>query len=224
MVFIDRADAGQRLAERLRDYARQNAAAHTSILILALPRGGAPVAAEVARLLHCSLDVFVVRKLGVPGHEELAMGAIASGNVLLLNEEIIQSLKISTTAVEEVVARETQEVQRRERLYRHSRPPLEVMEKLIILIDDGLATGYTMRAAIAALRKRKPYKIVAAVPVAAQPTCEEIRKEADAVICLYVPFDFVAVGQWYRNFSQTTDEEVSNLLDEAASRFRRPVV
>lgn len=218
MVFFDRRDAGRRLGERLLEFVQPEAVTQANVLVLALPRGGVPVAAEVARTLKVALDVFVARKLGVPGHEELAMGAIASGGVCLVNAEIVVALRITPAQIEETVTRETQELERREELYRGARAALDVRDRSIILVDDGLATGYTMRAAIAALRQRSPHAIIAAVPVAARSTCEQINMEADAAICLYMPFEFVAVGQWYRNFAQTSDEEVRHLLEEAAGR------
>ncbi|HEY5380915.1 MAG TPA: phosphoribosyltransferase [Acidobacteriaceae bacterium] len=220
MLFQDRVEAGQRLGARLREFVQQELAAQKSqqeaLLVLALPRGGVPVGFEVARMLHAPLDVFVVRKLGAPGHEELAMGAIASGGVCVMNEEVVEALRITPAQMEETTARELQELERRERAYRGERAPLEVSGRTIFLVDDGLATGYTMRAAVAALRQEHPKRIVVAVPVAARSTCEELDKEADAALCLYTPFEFVAVGQWYRNFAQTSDDEVRALLHRAA--------
>lgn len=206
-MFLDRRDAGKQLAERLLAYRDQ-----PDVLVLALPRGGVPVAFEVARQLHAPLDVFVVRKLGAPGHEELAMGAIASGGVQVLNQDVIRELRISELDIEAAAVRETLELERRERDYRGDRPPLEVQDRTTILIDDGLATGATMRAAIAALRRRDAGKIVVAIPVAAPRTCADIEGEIDEIVCLATPPAFEAVGEWYENFTQTSDAEVRNLL------------
>jgi putative phosphoribosyl transferase len=205
--FRDRADAGQQLAARLTAYAGQ-----PDMLVLALPRGGVPVAHEVARALPAPLDVFLVRKLGVPGHEELAMGAIASGGVRVLNRDVVEGLNIPEHVVEAVTARETEELERRERLYRGDRPFPAVAGGSVILVDDGLATGATMRAAVAALRQQGPARLVVAVPVAAVPTCAAFRREVDEIVCLLTPEPFLAVGHWYDDFSPTTDEEVHALL------------
>lgn len=212
MLFHDRTDAGQRLGKRLQELFRQKGTSG-DVLVLALPRGGVPVAFEVALALNAPLDVFVVRKLGAPGHEELAMGAIASGGIRELNTEVVDALRITPLQIEVTAAREARELERREQLYRGDQSPLEVSSKSIILVDDGLATGYTMRAAVAALRQQHPKQIIVAVPVAALSICEELEREADAVVCLYTPFDFMAVGQWYQNFEQTSDEEVRHLLE-----------
>ncbi|HLJ74868.1 MAG TPA: phosphoribosyltransferase [Thermoanaerobaculia bacterium] len=185
-----------------------------NVIVLALPRGGVPVGAEVAKALDAPLDVFIVRKLGVPGHEELAMGAIASGGVRVLNQEVLRYIPLPQKAIDEVAAREEQELQRRERSYRGSRPPLDVGGKTVIIVDDGLATGSTMRAAVAALQKMQPAAIIVAVPVAAKQTCDEFRRDGINVICLRTPEPFEAVGLWYEDFSQTTDEEVHEILDE----------
>jgi predicted phosphoribosyltransferase len=209
--FRDRRDAGRRLAAKLTAYTDR-----PDVLVLALPRGGVPVAYEVAQALRAPLDVFLVRKLGVPGHEELAMGAIATGGVLVLNDEVVQGLRIPPHVIEAVAAREQQELARRERLYRSDRPPPEVSGRTVILIDDGLATGATMRAAAAALRQQQPARLVIAVPIAAPSTCEELRDEADEIICAVTPEPFYAVGLWYEDFSPTTDEEVRDLLRRAA--------
>jgi erythromycin esterase-like protein/predicted phosphoribosyltransferase len=206
-LFRDRREAGRLLAAKLCAYADR-----PDLLVLALPRGGVPVAYEVARALGAPLDVFVVRKLGVPGYEELAMGAVATGGVRVLNEEIVERLGIANHLIDAVAAREQQEVSRRERLYRGGRPPLDVRRRAVILVDDGLATGATMLAAIEALRKLQPTRIVVAVPTAAPETCEELRAKVDDVICAITPEPFHAVGLWYHNFSQTTDEEVRDLL------------
>ncbi len=184
--------------------------------MLALPRGGVPVAYEVARALHAPLDVFLVRKLGLPGHEELAMGAIASGGVIVLNEDVVGALGIPRDLIERVAAAEQQELERRERAYRDNRPPPDVRGRTVILIDDGLATGSTMRAAVAALRKLGPARIIVAVPIGAPETCAEFEQEADDVLCAVTPQPFYAVGLWYRDFSQTTDEEFHELLEQAA--------
>jgi putative phosphoribosyl transferase len=213
MIFRDRTEAGDVLAGHLRHYAGRD-----DVLILALPRGGVPVAYEVADRLHVPLDVVLVQKLGTPGQEELAMGALASGGVRVLNQHVVQELGISQQQIEEAAAEEQQELERRERAYRGNRPPLKVKGKTVVLIDDGLATGSSMRAAISALRQMDPLKIVVAVPVASQATCEELGKVADEVICAAMPVPFLAVGQWYHEFSQTTDEEVRELLDRSAAR------
>jgi len=213
MKFQDRTEAGWLLAKKLMAY--QNC---PDVLVLALPRGGVPVADEVARALDAPLDIFLVRKLGVPGHEELAMGAIASDGVRVMNENVTQYLHIPDEVIEEVAAKEQQELERRERLYRQDRPPLDVQGRTVILIDDGLATGSTMRAAAAALRQQHPARIVVAVPVAASSTCDEFKDEVDEVICGVTPEPFYAVGLWYEDFSQTTDEEVRDLLERAVLR------
>jgi putative phosphoribosyl transferase len=211
MLFRDRTEAGQFLASRLERYANR-----TNVLVLALPRGGVPVALEVARALHAPLDVFVVRKLGLPGNEELAMGAIASGGVRVLNDEVVRLLGVPNAIIEEVAGQEQRELERRERAYRGDVPAADVRGKTVILVDDGLATGTTMRAAVAALRRQRPARIVVAVPVGAAQTCAEFRAEADELICAHTPEPFHAVGIWYENFSQTTDDEVRELLHRAA--------
>ena len=185
------------------------------VLVLALPRGGVPVAFEVARALHVPMDIFLVRKLGVPGHEELAMGAIASGGVRVLNEDVVNYLSIPDRVIEKVAADELRELERRERAYRGDRRAPDVKDKTVILIDDGLATGSTMRAAAAALREQKPERIVVAVPVAAPQTCDEFKTEVDEIVCAVTPEPFHAVGLWYEDFSQTTDEEVRELLAQS---------
>jgi erythromycin esterase-like protein/predicted phosphoribosyltransferase len=205
--FRNRNEAGRLLAEKLTAYANR-----PDVLVLALPRGGVPVAYEVARALGAPLDVFVVRKLGVPGYEELAMGAVATGGVRVLNDQIVQRLGIPQYIIDAVAARELQELARRERLYRGGRPPPDVRGRTVILVDDGLATGATMRAAIMALRQLEPARIVVAVPTASPETCEELKAEADDVVCAITPEPFLAVGHWYEDFSQTTDEEVRDLL------------
>ena len=214
-VFENRADAGRRLAEQLVGYVGE-----PDVLVLGLPRGGVPVAYEVAAALEAPLDVFVVRKLGVPGHEELAMGAIATGGVRVLNEEVVRGLGIGDEVLDAVAAREAEELARREALYRGDRPPPEVDGKVVILVDDGLATGSTMRAAVAALRQQGPSRIVVAVPVAAAQTCDVLAREADDVVCALTPEPFYAVGLWYADFSQTSDDEVHELLQRASERAR----
>jgi predicted phosphoribosyltransferase len=210
--FRDRADAGRCLAEKLAAYAGR-----PDVLVLALPRGGVPVAFEVAQALGVPLDVFVVRKLGVPGHEELAMGAIASGGAWVLNDEVVGPLRIPGDVIRAVAAREMQELVRRERLYRGDRPAPDVRGQTVILVDDGLATGSTMRAAVAALRRLGPDRIVVAVPTAAPSTCAELGTEADECVCSITPDPFYAVGVWYDDFSQTTDLEVRDLLKRSAA-------
>jgi predicted phosphoribosyltransferase len=205
--FRNRADAGRRLAEKLAAYASR-----PEVLVLALPRGGVPVGDKVARALGVPLDVFLVRKLGVPGYEELAMGAVATGGVRVLNDEIVRGLGISECQIDAAVAQELHELARRERLYRRGRPPPDVAGRTVILVDDGLATGATMRAAVAALRQQQPTRIVIAVPTASPDTCEAMKAEADDVICAMTPEPFFAVGAWYEDFTQTTDDEVRELL------------
>jgi len=211
MVFADRFEAGRLLASRLQEFANRD-----DVVVLALPRGGVPVGFEVAKALRAPLDVFVVRKLGVPGQEELAMGALASGGVILLNRSVIQALGIPQDMIEAVIAKEQKELERREREYREGRPPIDVRGRTVILVDDGLATGSSMRVAAAALRQKDPAQIVVAVPVASAQTCAEFEKEVEKVVCAVTPEPFWAVGQWYRDFSQTTDEEVRELLRQAA--------
>jgi len=215
--YRDRAEAGRYLAEKLADYADR-----PDVLVLALPRGGVPVAFEVARALNAPLDVFMVRKLGVPGHEELAMGAIASGGMRLLNESVVRALRIKPEVIEQVAKTEQAELERREREYRHDRPQPELRDKTVIVIDDGLATGASMRAAVVALRRRRPARLIVAVPVAAAATCAEFRYEVDEVVCAATPEPFHAVGLWYEDFSQTTDVEVRDLLERAQDPARRP--
>ncbi len=206
--YPDRRSAGQVLAARLSHCANVPGA-----LVLALPRGGVPVAHEVARELGLPLDVFIVRKLGVPGHEELAMGAIASGGVRVLNRQVIDDLGLPEEAIEAVTAAELTELQRRERLYRAQRPPPDLPGRTVILVDDGLATGSTMRAAVAAVREQGAARVIVAVPVAPPDTCDMLAGQADEVNCPLRPHDFEAVGQWYEDFAQTTDEEVRALLE-----------
>jgi len=211
-LFRDRFEAGQILGQLLTANLQNR-----KPIVLALPRGGVPVGFEVARALNAELDVFLVRKLGVPGHEELAMGAIASGGVRVLNERLIRELGLSSLIIDRVTAKEQQEIERRERLYREGRPPLPVAKRTVIVVDDGLATGATMLAAAQALRAQQPERIIVAVPVAAPQTCEEFRQHVDEVVCAATPDPFYAVGVWYEDFSQTSDAEVRELLERAAS-------
>ncbi|HLH16333.1 MAG TPA: phosphoribosyltransferase [Bryobacteraceae bacterium] len=213
-AFLDRSDAGRRLAVSLQHYARRQ-----DVTILALPRGGVPVGYEVAHALQAPLDVFLVRKLGVPGHEELAMGAIASGGVRVVNRDVVLELGIPEQAIERVAAREQAELERREREYRGNRPPPELRGRTAILCDDGLATGSTMRAAVASLRQQEAGRIVVAVPVAAARTCNVLRSEVDELVCLMTPAYFQAVGEWYEDFQQTGDDEVRELLARAESEY-----
>jgi predicted phosphoribosyltransferase len=214
-LFADRRDAGRQLGRRVAEEVPG-----PGTIVLGLPRGGVPVAYEVAAALEAPLDVLVVRKLGVPGHEELAMGAIASGGVRVLNHAIIGSLGLDEEAVREATAREQAELARRERLYRGGRPPPDVAGRIVVLVDDGLATGATMYAAVATVRRGGARRIVVAVPVAAAETCAQLGGRADAIICLHTPKRFRAVGVWYRDFAPTEDEEVRALLDAAAERTR----
>jgi predicted phosphoribosyltransferase len=215
-AFHDRTHAGRVLAEKLSHY-RDN----PDVIVLALPRGGVPVAFEVAQALRAPLDVFIVRKLGVPGHEEYAMGAIASGGVRIMSSDVAR-LPIPQSAIDAVTAREQQELERRERLYRGDRPPLQLGGRIVILVDDGLATGSTMRAAVEAVRQQNPKRIVVAVPVAAPDTCADLLHEVDEVICATTPEPFRAVGLWYDNFDQTSDEEVHALLGAARNAEPSP--
>jgi len=210
--FRDRAEAGQRLAQALDEYAGRD-----DVVILALPRGGVPVGYEIARRLCAPLDVFLVRKLGVPWHPELAMGALASGGVQVLNDEVVRAYHIPAHVINTVAAREQEELDRRAREYRGGRPFPALEGRTVILVDDGLATGSTMRAAVAAVRQQNPAGIIVAVPVAAIQTCEEVQREVHRIVCLRTPEMFSAVGAWYDDFAQTTDEEVRALLAAAAS-------
>lgn len=214
--FANRTEAGKMLAEALSAYIGRR-----DILILALPRGGVPVACEVAKILLAPMDLWLVRKLGVPGQEELALGALAAKNVCVLNEEVINLLSIDQAVIDRVISREQAELERRNRLYRHGRPPPDTGGKTVIIIDDGLATGATMRAAIASLRQADAARIIVAVPVGAVSTCRKIKKEADELVCLYMPEPFYGVGQWYSDFSQTSDEDVLTLLADAAANSER---
>ncbi len=214
MIYRDRSEAGKQLAARLTKYADRD-----DVLVLALPRGGVPVGFEVARQLRVPLDIFLVRKLGVPGHEELAMGAISTGGVRVLNEDTIDYLRIPASVIDAVAASESRELERRERAYRGDQPEPDVRGKVVILVDDGLATGSTMRAAAAALRQQEPARIVVAVPVSAPQTCDEYRIGVDEIICAKTPEPFYGVGLWYEDFSQTTDEEVRELLERARNEI-----
>jgi predicted phosphoribosyltransferase len=216
-AFPNRIEAGRQLAEKLDKYVGRE-----DVIVLGLPRGGVPVAYEVAKRLHAPLDVFVVRKLGVPGFEELAAGAIASGGVRVLNADVMRAIPHADEVIEAVTARETGELERREQIYRGGRPPPELRDRIVILVDDGLATGATMRAAVKALRQRGAAKIVVAVPVGPPDTCREIEEEADETICLSTPAFFQAVGQYYEDFSQTSDEDVRELLSSAAQERPAP--
>lgn len=212
MYFQDRHDAGRRLAQHLERYANR-----PDVLVLALPRGGVPVAYEVAQALHAPLDVFLVRKLGVPGHEELAMGAVATGGVRVLQQDTVQALQIPTPEIDRVTKSELREIERREHAYRGSRPPPPVAGRTVILVDDGLATGATMRAAALALQQQRPARTIVAVPAGAPSTCNEFRDLVDEAICAITPEPFYAVGLWYHDFSQTTDDEVRGLLARAST-------
>ncbi len=208
--FADRLDAGRVLANELHRYANRQ-----DVVVLGLPRGGVPVAREVARALGAPLDVFLVRKLGTPGHRELAMGAIASGGVRVLNDDVIRWYGLTREVVDEVSAEEQRELERRERIYRGDRPPPAVSGRVVILVDDGLATGSTMKAAVDAVRLLHPARVVVAIPVGAAETCRELALRADDVVCARTPDPFSAVGLWYEDFSQTTDEEVQRALNHA---------
>jgi putative phosphoribosyl transferase len=212
LPFEDRTQAGRLLGEALAEYAKRS-----DVVVLALPRGGVPVGFEVALMIDAPLDIMLVRKLGTPGQEELAMGAIASGGVCVLNPDIVAVIDISQEAIEAVAATERQELERRERVYRGNQPPPAVENHCLILVDDGLATGASMLAAVSALRQRKPASIVVAIPVAPSDTVQRLKQEADEVVCLATPEPFSAVGRWYREFSQTSDDEVKSLLERAGS-------
>jgi putative phosphoribosyl transferase len=208
-AFVDRREAGVSLAGHLHKYAGRG-----DVVVLALPRGGVPVAYEVAAALGAVLDVFAVRKLGVPGHEELAMGAIASGGVQVLNGEVVAWYQPSAATIEAVARRERVELERRERLYRGNRPMVAVEGRVVILVDDGLATGSTMRAAVASVRQLRPARVVVAAPVGARDTCEALSRIADEVVCAFTPDHFTAVGAWYVDFSETSDDDVRALIGE----------
>ena len=213
--FQDRFDAGQFLAGKLQHHAND-----PRVVVLALPRGGVPVAYEIAHSLGAPLDVFVVRKLGAPGYEELAMGAIATGGVRVFNEEVIQHLGVSQNWIEATIREQEEELRRRENAYRGDRPPVPIENHHCILVDDGLATGASMRAAVRALRQRRPASIIVAVPIGSRDTCDQIRPEVDEIVCGRTPEPFHAVGAWYQDFTQTTDDEVRDLLNRAAHERR----
>jgi putative phosphoribosyl transferase len=213
MYFQDRREAGRMLASRLSAYADR-----PDVVVLALPRGGVPVAYEVAKALHARMDVFLVRKLGVPGHEEYAMGAMASGGVRVLNRDVVEALHIPSEVVEQVMAREQRELERREREYRGDRPFPDLRGKTVILVDDGLATGSTMLAAVMALRQKQPARIVVAVPVGSPETCDAFRDHVDEIVCAITPNPLYGVGLWYTDFSQTSDDEVRKLLAEVVQQ------
>jgi len=215
-LYRNRAEAGRKLAERLKP-----AFSATDTLILALPRGGVPVGFEIAAALNCDLDVFLVRKIGVPGHEELAMGAVASGGVRVLNEEVIRQLEIPQSAIENGTKRELGEIERRERLYREGRPALRPAGRSVLLVDDGLATGATMLAATRAVRQQGPARLAVAAPVGSIEACEEFRRDVDEILCAATPQPFHAVGIWYEDFAQTSDEEVRELLERGAHQYSR---
>jgi predicted phosphoribosyltransferase len=213
--FSDRAEAGEELARLLRTYAGRS-----DVVVLGLPRGGVPVAATVADALGAPLDVFVVRKLGVPGHRELAMGAIASGGVRMLNHQLIKDLGVGAADVAFVIAEEEDELARRETLYRHGRAPLKLLGQTVIFVDDGLATGSTMRAAVQAVRALGPAHVVVAVPVGSLEACRDLERVADAVVCARMPYPFLAVGRWYLDFSETTDADVIAALQASSGPAR----
>jgi putative phosphoribosyl transferase len=213
--FQNRIEAGQLLAPLLAQYGDR-----ADVLVLGLPRGGVPVAFEIASALHAPLDIFLVRKLGVPGHEELAMGAIASGDVRVLNQDVVEMQQISDASLEQVTRREQQELERREHLYRGDRPVLPIIDQIVILVDDGLATGATMRAAVLAVQQQQPQEIVVAVPVGARQAYEQLSPQVDAIICAVMPERFGSVGAWYEDFPQTSDREVCELLQQAQEQMQ----
>jgi predicted phosphoribosyltransferase len=215
--FRDRREAGRRLAAEFLSYAGRS-----DLLVLALPRGGVPVGYEVARALGAPLDVFLVRKLGTPGHEELAMGAVASGGIRVLNDDVVSALGLDKQVIEAAVEHETRILSDRERRYRGDRPATPLADRIVLLVDDGLATGATMRAAIAAVRRQSPKQLIVAVPVAPPETCETLRAEADEIVCLAMPTPFYGVGFWYEDFSPTTDEEVRELLAAGGNPRQSP--
>ena len=209
--FRNRREAGRLLAAKLTAYAKR-----PDVIVLALPRGGVPVAYEVAQALEAPLDVFLVRKLGMPGHEEYALGAIATGGVRVINQDLVQALRLPPATIEAIAAREQQELERRERVYRGDHPPPDVRGRTVILVDDGLATGATMHAAVKALRQQGAGRVVVAVPIAPPDTCDQLREAVDDIVCAVTPEPFHAVGLWYEDFSQTTDDEVRDLLARSA--------
>jgi predicted phosphoribosyltransferase len=214
LIYRNRSEAGKYLAAQLTTYIDRN-----DVVVLALPRGGVPVGFEVAQVLRAPLDIFLVRKLGVPGHEELAMGAVSTGGVRVLNHDVVDYLHIPTSVIDAVAKSELRELTRRERTYRGNRPEPDLLGNTVILVDDGLATGSTMRAAAEALRQQNPERIVVAVPVSEPQTCDEYRMGVDEIICAMTPEPFLGVGQWYEDFSQTTDEEVCDLLKKARDLY-----
>jgi len=214
-LFRDRTDAGRKLAQKLLDYADR-----PDVIVLGLPRGGVPVAFEVAQALHAPLDIFLVRKLGVPGHEELAMGAIASGGIRVLNQEVVKLLRIPDAVIDAVAQWEEQELERRARIYRDNRPPVDVRGRTVLLVDDGLATGASMAAAIAALQAQALVQIIVAVPVAAPETCAAFKEQVDRIVCAETPDPFYGVGLWYADFSPTSDEAVRELLARSVTSDR----
>lgn len=217
--FQNRAEAGRQLAAKLTEFQNRR-----DVVILALPRGGVPVGFEVAKALNAPLDVFIVRKLGVPGQEELAFGAIASGGTTVFNEELVRALRLPSALLERVVEKEQKELERREKLYRHGKAAPDLGGKIVIIVDDGLATGATMRAAVTAIRTLKPLQIVVAVPVASSDTCRDLETKTDALcVCVMTPEPFYGVGMWYRDFEQTTDEEVCRLLGQTMSLTSKAV-
>ena len=214
--FRDRTQAGRLLAKQL----QPNYVNCSDLLVLGLPRGGVPVAYEVAKVLHAPLDICIVRKLGVPGHKELAMGAIGTGGIMVLNEDLVRSLRISQKAIEQVVVREWQELERRDRVYRGSRPVPDFGHRTIILVDDGIATGSTLKAALSNIKQQQPKRIIVAVPVAPPDVCKELKEEVDEVVCLLTPEWLYSISLWYDDFSPTTDEEVRNLLAQNVRELR----
>ena len=216
VVFQDRHAAGRRLAEKLARYANR-----TDVVVLALPQGGVPVGFEVAEALRAPLDVFLVRKIGLPGHEELAVGAVASGGVPLVNVQELARFQVSERKIQQVIDREKRELARRDRTYRGDAPPPDVRDKTVLIVDDGLATGSSMQAAVLALRQQQPAKLVVAVPVAPPEVCDAFRNLADDVVCASTPTPFTAVSEWYENFAQTTDDEVRRLLALSPASARR---
>ena len=219
MIFRDRKQAGELLARKLTKYANRE-----DVVVLAIPRGGVPVGFEVARALHAPLDVFIVRKLGVPWQEELAFGAVATGGVRVLDEQIMESLQLTPEQIEKVTERENKELERRERVYRGKRAALAVKGKLVLLVDDGIATGSSMLAGITALRQLEPAQIIIAIPVAPPTTCARLRKKADDLVCVSMPESFFAIGQFYENFQPTSDAEVCALVEEASASTARSAV
>jgi putative phosphoribosyl transferase len=215
MLFANRREAGAELAIKLKRYAGRG-----DVVVLALPRGGVPVAFEVAEALDAALDIFLVRKLGMPGHREYAMGAIASGGVRVLSDDVIRAYRIPAQAIEAIVREEQAELERREREYRQSAPLSNLRGRIVMLVDDGLATGSTMRAAVQAVRQHQPARVIVAVPVGAPETCDEFADVTDETVCARTPEPFRAVGLWYRDFSETTDDEVRALLRQHADRLR----